>query len=314
MRTESVDLVSTASIEPNPENPRLIFHQEELDALQDSIKQQGILVPLTVYRDGQRFRILDGERRWRCAVKLGLTKVPAIVQPKPAPLQNLMMMFAIHHRRNEWDPLPTAMKLKALEDLYETVHSSRPTEKQLAELASLTRGEVRRYKKLLSLPEHYKGMLLEELFKPRSQQFLTVDHVLEATAASTALYRRGVVDEKTREKLRDVIIKKFVAKTLESTVDPRKLVRLSRAVERGEVPLDRAKDVIGRFVEKRGYTIRELYEETVEEPEFHHALELTAVRLTERLEELRRRRYRISDSAKEQLVILHTSLTKLLRR
>ena len=112
---ENVALLDPRNIAPNPENPRLIFREDELQGLQASIALQGILVPLSVFQSGRRFVILDGERRWRCAIKLGLDRVPAIVQPKPDRLQNIMMMFAIHNARRDWDPLPTALKLRDLE-------------------------------------------------------------------------------------------------------------------------------------------------------------------------------------------------------
>ena len=93
---ENVKLISPLKLDKNRDNPRLIFHQDELEQLEQSIAEQGILVPLTVYRDGKRFCLLDGERRWRCALKLGLDSVPVIVQPKPDRMLNLMMMFATH--------------------------------------------------------------------------------------------------------------------------------------------------------------------------------------------------------------------------
>ena len=65
---ENVRLIPPTQLEKNPENPRLIFRQEELEALEDSIAKQGILVPLTVYEDGRHFYLLDGERRWRCSL------------------------------------------------------------------------------------------------------------------------------------------------------------------------------------------------------------------------------------------------------
>lgn len=181
---ESVRLVDPRRIDRNPENPRLVFRQDELDALADSIERQGILVPLTLYEDGKKYRILDGERRWRCALKLGMPQVPAILVGKPDRMTNLMMMFAIHHRRNEWDPLPTAQKLKVLDELYEKRYGRKPRERELAELASLKIGEVRRLKKLLGLPEEYLHLLLQELEKPRSEQNLTVDQVLESSVAA----------------------------------------------------------------------------------------------------------------------------------
>ena len=84
-----------------------------------------------------------------------------------------MMMFAIHHARKDWDPLPTALKLQDLEREFEKQHGRKPTELQLSGLASLLRGEVRRLKKLLALPAIYREELLRELDKPRSEQVLT---------------------------------------------------------------------------------------------------------------------------------------------
>ncbi len=309
---EQVLLVSTSIVAPNPENPRLIFHQDELDALQDSIKQQGILVPLTVYREGNGYRILDGERRWRCATKLGLPKVPAVVQPKPDRLTNLMMMFAIHHRRNEWDPLPTAWKLKDLESIYTSMHGTTPTEKQLAELASLTRGEVRRYKKLLSLPEKYQERLMQELHKPRSKQVLTVDHVLEATAAATAVVQRGIIKPAEEDAFRESIVKKFEQKIIESTVDPRKFSKLARAVERGEVERSDARLAALRFMQHDDATVRDLFTATVEEHDFQHVAEQLAERLENRLDEIAERGYRISGSLLERLKKLEKKIKRVI--
>lgn len=310
---EQVSLIETRNIEPNPENPRLIFHQDELDALQESIKVQGILVPLTVYRDGRGYRILDGERRWRCAVKLGLNKVPANVQSKPDRFTNLLMMFAIHHRRNEWDPLPTALKLQVLEEIYEQRHGRAPSEKQLAELASLTRGEVRRYKKLLSLPEKYKKLLMAELKKPRSQQTLTVDHVLEAAAAALALRKRGVISSTDEERFRGVVVEKFQSKVIESTVDPRRFARLARAVARNEIPLAEAQAVAKRFMADPKYTVRKVFTETVEESDFQHTVDQLAERLLGKLHEIAERSYRLSPTLRTRLSELSEIISRISR-
>jgi ParB/RepB/Spo0J family partition protein len=101
---ESVKLLDPKLLKRNEDNPRLIFRQEDMDALEKSIADQGILVPLTVYQEGKHYRLLDGERRWRCALKLGLPIVPTLIQPRPERLQNIMMMFAIHHARKDWFP------------------------------------------------------------------------------------------------------------------------------------------------------------------------------------------------------------------
>ena len=67
-------------VEPNPDQPRQDFDQEELEALAESIRQHGILQPLTVRETGQGYyQIIAGERRWRAARLAELTEVPAIV-------------------------------------------------------------------------------------------------------------------------------------------------------------------------------------------------------------------------------------------
>ena len=59
--------VPPEQISRNPENPRLIFRQEEMENLMFSIDKLGVQVPVTVYQEGKKFYLIDGERRWRCA-------------------------------------------------------------------------------------------------------------------------------------------------------------------------------------------------------------------------------------------------------
>src|SRR5688572_14071224 len=110
--TETLQEIHPDTINPNPQNPRLIFREEEMNQLLVSIKEVGIRVPLSVYHErGSKFTLIDGERRWRCARKLNLTSVPVIVYPRPSPLENLLMMFNIHKVRSDWDIMPMALKL-----------------------------------------------------------------------------------------------------------------------------------------------------------------------------------------------------------
>ena len=299
---ESVRLIDPRQIEPNPENPRLIFRQEELDALADSIRRQGILVPLTLYADGKGYKILDGERRWRCSIKLALSTVPAILVDKPDRMTNLMMMFAIHHRRDEWDPLPTAEKLRVLEQLYAQRYGKVVTERELAELASLKVGEVRRLKKLLALPQSYRDMLMQELQKPRSEQKITVDHVLEAQAGASALRKRGVLhSDKEEDDLRESIIEKFRSGIIDNTVAPRKLAKVARAVERGDIPVEVARSAALKVKNLKGYSIDSAFEESAADQDEQHAAEILATRLAEKLESLVERKGRMVASLRGSL-------------
>lgn len=309
-----ISLIAPQKLRPNPENPRLIFHLEELRVLQDSIKNQGILVPLTVYRERPGYVILDGERRWRCAIKLGLDKIPAIVQPKPEPLQNLMMMFAIHNQRQDWDPLPTAYKLQELEHRVTNEWDRRPTEAELAELASITRGEVRRLKALLALPQEYRDELMEELKKPRDEQLLTVDHVLEATRGASALAKRGVInDGDEEEELRRAVVDKFKTEILTSTVEPRLLVRMARAVEREEISPAVARRAVNRIVDDPTYSVADAFKGSVQAVDFSHGTEQLAQRLAGRIDEQQSEDYEPTDSLRDALKELASSIRRFLR-
>lgn len=298
---EVVRLIEPEKIQRNPENPRLIFRQEELDALQESIAKQGILVPLTLFQDGNQYYLLDGERRWRSALKLGLSKVPVIIQPKPDRMQNLMMMFAIHNSRRDWDPLPTALKLEELEKEFTRRNGKKPTEAELGGIASLSRGEVRRLKKLLGLPGEYRNILLNELEKPRSQQVITVDHVLEATKGAEALRKRSVIDESQEDGLRKSIISKFQSKVINNTVAPRKLIRLAQSVERGEVSKKIANNVINKLISDPQYNIDTAFSETVEQADFEHSLEQLIDRVISRLDEHHSRGYQLSPTLSDAI-------------
>ena len=111
--------IPPSKIRPNPENPRLIFRESELQELLESIREVGIKVPIAVYGDHDKFILLDGERRWRCASKLNHKTIPALVQPKPTRLENLLMMFNIHNVRVQWDLFPMALKLRDIRDMLE---------------------------------------------------------------------------------------------------------------------------------------------------------------------------------------------------
>lgn len=311
---EGTRLIDPEDLQRNPENPRLIFRADELELLQESIKNQGILVPLTVYQDGKHYVLLDGERRWRCALKLGLSNVPAIVQPKPDRLQNLMMMFAIHNQRRDWDPLPTALKLQDLEDEFAQDTGRVPTEAELAELASISRGEVRRLRNILSLPKPFRDQLLDELEKPRPEQVLTVDHVLEATRGALALRKRDVIDDAEEQRLTGALVDKFKRQVLRSTVDPRKLARIARAVEREEIEPQAARAVALRLIREPEYSVDQAFTDSAAQTDYVHATEQLAGRLSERLTEQLELGYGGSLAFKEQMRQLQRLIRRLLEQ
>lgn len=79
METGRVVFLPARAIRPNPAQPRKVFREESLTELADSIRQHGILQPLSVRRIGASYELIAGERRLRAAQLAGLTEIPCIV-------------------------------------------------------------------------------------------------------------------------------------------------------------------------------------------------------------------------------------------
>jgi len=79
METGRVVFLPARAIKPNPSQPRKIFREEALQELAESIRQHGILQPLSVRRVGSFYELIAGERRLRAGIMAGLTEIPCIV-------------------------------------------------------------------------------------------------------------------------------------------------------------------------------------------------------------------------------------------
>src|SRR6266545_6257624 len=70
-------------IDPSPIQPRSHFDEARLDELAQSISANGVVQPLLVRRNGPRYELIAGERRWRAAQRAGLDRIPAVVRNVP---------------------------------------------------------------------------------------------------------------------------------------------------------------------------------------------------------------------------------------
>ena len=153
-----VKQIDTEQLVPNPHNPRMLFDKKPMDILASSIARVGILVPLTVYFDPRKkqYVILDGQRRWMSAQKIGLAKVPVNVVAVPSLVQNILTMFQIHKLREDWELMPTALKVELL-----MKQLNDRNEKRMAELTGLDEAVIVRCKKLISYPRNFQDMMLD---------------------------------------------------------------------------------------------------------------------------------------------------------
>jgi ParB/RepB/Spo0J family partition protein len=261
--------IPTKLIRRNDDNPRLIFSQEGMLRLTKSIKEVGILVPLTVYKKGSDYVILDGERRWRAAQRINLLTVPCYILPEPeSRLEYILNMFKIHNVREEWKLLPTAKKLaQVIEQLEAKSPGSKVTDNELAMLTGLPSPTVGRCRRLLTLPMEYQDMLFEEEklaeegVRP-TKTTLTEDFFLELLRAISAIGSKQVGLQDFCEKhdkgmIIDCFIKKYKSGNIPNITDFRYLTKL---VKQTKLSLDDRERILTRILSDDSYRIDEAYD------------------------------------------------------
>ena len=264
--TNSLQEIAPEKIKRNQDNPRIFFRDEEMDTLTASIKRYGIQVPITVYKEGSHYVLLDGERRWRCARKLNLSTIPALVAPKPTRLRNLLLMFNIHALREQWDYLTIARKVPDVISLFEKENKGRrPTEIELSELTGLTRGQIRRCRYLLDLPAKYREMLEKELALPKQLQKLSEDFFIEMERALKTVGHR-VPDAITNlDKARDALIVKFKNDVIGNITDFRMLSKIATSINNIGVKEAKARETLRDIFDPKSKTrIEDVYAEHFE--------------------------------------------------
>lgn len=153
------DAVSTGIMEldidrisPNRYQPRDAFDAETLGELAQSIRENGIIQPLVLRRQGEDFQIVAGERRWRAAQMAGLQRVPAVI--KHVTDDKLLEVALVENvQRQDLSPLETAKALRLLLDEHGL------TQEELASRVGLKRPTLTNYLRLLGLAEPVKQAL-----------------------------------------------------------------------------------------------------------------------------------------------------------
>ena len=145
--------IALSDIDPNPEQPRREFDKEALEQLAESIRQAGVLQPLLVTKEGLRYRIVAGERRYRAARLAGLNTVPCLVRDLSE--QEKMEAALIENlQREDLNPIEEAAGIRALMD------KCGYTQEMAAKRVGRSRPAVANLLRLLSLPESVQDMVI----------------------------------------------------------------------------------------------------------------------------------------------------------
>jgi ParB family chromosome partitioning protein len=142
-----------ASIDPNPDQPRRVFSEAELESLAGSIRIHGVLQPVVVRRAGDRYELLVGERRWRAAQRAGLDSVPAVVA-EVDPDDRLEVALVENVQRSDLNPMELAIAFRALAD-------TGATQEEIGRRVGLDRSSIANHLRLLDLPKEVQSDLEE---------------------------------------------------------------------------------------------------------------------------------------------------------
>ena len=153
----AVNILAIARIETNPFQPRTEFDSEALQELSDSIKQQGIIQPITVRKVGENdFQLISGERRLRAAKLAGLTEIPAYI--RTANDEQMLEMALIENiQREDLNPVEIALSYRRMIDELGL------QQEELGEKVGKNRATVANFIRLLKLPPEIQAALRDKV-------------------------------------------------------------------------------------------------------------------------------------------------------
>lgn len=141
-------------LKPNPLQPRLKFSPESIEELSNSIKESGLLQPIIVSPEGEIYRIIIGERRWRAAQRIGLKNVPVLIRSIPRE-QQLEASLIENIHREDLNPLEIALAYQKL------IQELGYTQEEVAQKVGKDRTSVTNTLRLLRLPKEIQEYLGE---------------------------------------------------------------------------------------------------------------------------------------------------------
>lgn len=203
---DSLREIQIDEIYPNPYQARLVWNEQELAELADSIRANGIIQPIIVRPVGTGYQLIAGERRFRAAKLASLATIPALVrQASDEQLHEWALVENIH--RVDLNPIERA---KAYQDYISTFSL---TQAEAAERLGEGRSVVANYIRLLDLPQEIKQMLADGQ--------LTMGHARAILALPTDELRRKLANRAMAGRLsvREVerLVRRYLAGTSQAT-------------------------------------------------------------------------------------------------
>ena len=147
--------IRLSEIEPNPRQPRQDFDPAALEDLAQSIRENGIITPITLRKTGDTYQIIAGERRWRASRLAGLHEIPAIVLDVDEETAYALALIE-NLQREDLNPMEEAEGYRRL------TQELGLTQEQAAQRVGISRPAVANALRLLTLPKAVAGLLRDK--------------------------------------------------------------------------------------------------------------------------------------------------------
>ena len=209
METGRVMFVPARAIRPNPSQPRKIFREEPLAELAESIRQHGILQPLSVRRVGTTYELIAGERRLRAAQMAGLNEIPCIIMSMDDRESGMAAMIE-NLQRQDLDFVEEARGISFLMQQWSM------SQEQVAKLLGKSQSAVANKLRLLRhSPQVLQALREGELTERHGRALLKLPDEERKMAAIQVIVRQGMSVARTEKYIQELLT--------EAEVSPRKV-------------------------------------------------------------------------------------------
>jgi ParB family chromosome partitioning protein len=192
----SINEIEIRLIETNPFQPRSHFDQEALEELAASIRQIGIIQPITVRKlDDRKYQLIAGERRLRAAVIAGLKRIPAYI--RTADDQSMLELALVENiQREDLDPIEVAISYQRLID------ECKLTQESMSDRVGKKRSTIANYLRLLKLPAEIQlGLRTAKLSMGHARTLINI----EDAATQLVIYQQILDNDLSVRKVEELV-------------------------------------------------------------------------------------------------------------
>lgn len=194
----TIQKVSLDLIDPNPFQPRRNFNDEEIAELAETIKQHGLIQPITVRKFNGRYQIVSGERRTRASRVAGLTEIDAYVHELLSDKNMAEWALIENIQRVDLNPIEVAESYQQLLENYGYTHDD------LAASVGKSRSAVTNALRLLKLPESVKNFVSEGKLSASIARSLVSPDIADPEALANEIIEKGLNAREVELLVRDL--------------------------------------------------------------------------------------------------------------